>query len=122
MRFCTPTQGEHGISYVVPTLMTLTNPFHPENPRSSIGAKVEISGFAVGELVIIECPFDLMEMHYGFSFYVLPRAGLAATWLTPQTSQGYCPVAQEEHESSQQNETHSGNGKGDQSVGELHVA
>ncbi len=25
MRFCTPTQGEHGIPYVVPTLMTLTN-------------------------------------------------------------------------------------------------
>jgi hypothetical protein len=50
MRFCTKTEGEHGFPYLVPTLMTLTNPFHPENPRSSIGAKVEISRFAVGEL------------------------------------------------------------------------
>jgi hypothetical protein len=53
MRFCTKTEGEHGFPYVVPTLMTLTNTFHPENPRSSIGAKVEISRFAVGEMVNI---------------------------------------------------------------------
>jgi len=53
MRFCTPTQGEHGFPYLLPTLMTLRNTFHPENPRSSIGAKVEISRFAVGDIVNI---------------------------------------------------------------------
>ena len=59
MRFCTKTEGEHGFPYLLPTLMTLRNTFHPENPRSSIGAKVEISRFAVGELVNISALIPL---------------------------------------------------------------
>jgi len=65
MRFCTPTQGEHGFPYLLPTLMTLRNTFHPENPRSSIGAKVEISRFAVGDIVNIAHLFPSLPLHRG---------------------------------------------------------